>query len=700
MVVINIKKYSLIIFILIIISFFNPLIEVSAYEGYDYVGTYYIQSQINMYSDDVISMLNIDYQASSTAIPLKSTFGDIMIGLRFNNISMPVNTTHTSIIQWAYLSLWSDQDSINPDYRSMVTLYYINQDNPNTFYNYTDLTTRPLSTVYINWDAYNLYGQKWVNTSDIKDIVLPKIPINNNGSLGFIILSAKGNGIRHFTSWDWNPDYAPKLYICYRLYKIKSGYQETYKGFDIYENHTSLNPIVNIEDVGYIKYCMEIDGQDFDKYLIVDLSFFDTYWSYDYFIQIPNGTLYSPLVGSLFKSNDRGKTWENLGAFIQDDEWSSGICSIHYFNGTLHFVYNSMKTGYSTYTCMIYRNLTLSNSIFGDSIVLKHSTLGSQGGANIAMDKLGNIYVGWYGAQGGSSSTRSYFKQYNITTKNWEATYNQPLTLGKHVWTGIECEQNHTGQNAWVFVCYHHWYAGSDTVLWRLRNETLSWSGETTLDGGASYVDTEMDKYNQVHTTTYESQIIHYRKYNRNTGMGSVLTVDSPFYYPTIGCYNNSVYIYYCKVSPKVGYYKYKLYNETTFSSRYQILDTPYVNTIPLKYFSETSLKEGKEDEPFYFIDDENVTCNMLKGKTYKTIEELKYWIDFCLSGQSTSYDAMPYLGNWILAGMGLIGLILIPLSFIIFGLSIKSGDFMNAVYLFIILFFIGIGMVAGWLWA
>ncbi len=684
---------SIIISIIIFFSLINEVKIVSGLDGYEYIGTYYLYSQINQTTDDVVATIGNDYQDSSGAIPLKTSIFDLAIGLRFNNLSIPINATHRSIIQWSKLSLYTQQTTYIEGERCRFSIYYCNNDT--TFTNYTNLVNRKTSVAYVNIDAYEFVGNGiWWNTTNIKDVILPPIPINNNGSIVLKILSAKGLGVRSFVSFDGISQYAPKLYVCYKLYKIKSGYYDTYRGYDIYENYTSLPPLVNIQGTSYTKWCMEIDNQDFDNWLIVDLDFFDTYWSYDYFVEIPNGTLYSPLLGILYKSNDRGITWSSLGAFIEGDEWDSGVCSVHYFNGTLHFVYNAKKTGYPSYLCMIYRNMTISDSVFGDSFVLKSSSLGSQGGANIAMDKLGNIYVGWYGAQGGSSTTRSYFRQYNITSKNWETTYNQPLTLGKHVWTGIECEQNHTGQNAWVFVCYHHWYAGSDTVIWRLRNETLSWSAETNLDSGASYVDTEMDKYNQVHTTTYESQIIHYRKYNRITGMGSVLTVDSGYYYPTIGCYNGLVYVYFTKTATTTGYYKYKVYNETTFSSLYEILDTPYIHIIPLKYFSETSLREGKENKTSYFwIDEDNNThC------CFEEPDDVKDDIDkYIGTGQ---VDKLPNLGSNIILWMGLCGLGMIPLGFILFVLNVKDGDWSNAFYMLMVMELIGLGFIIVWLWS
>jgi hypothetical protein len=85
-------------------------------------------------------------------------------------------------------------------------------------------------------------------------------------------------------------------------------------------------------------------------------------------------------------------------------------------------------------------------------------------------------------------------------------------------------------------------------------------------------------------------------------------------------------------------------------------------------------------------------------GPVFPTPEDAEDYIDQMLGGLAPDYDALPNLGSNIVLIMGIMGLIMIPGSFIVAGHTIRQGDWTHGLYLLIMMFVLGFAFVTGWL--
>jgi len=108
-------------------------------------------------------------------------------------------------------------------------------------------------------------------------------------------------------------------------------------------------------------------------------------------------------------------------------------------------------------------------------------------------------------------------------------------------------------------------------------------------------------------------------------------------------------------------------------------------------YFSFNTLTYPDD---VFIVADENGTVL----DTFPTLEDARDFVGWYESSANPAYDAIPNLGNTIIAIMGLMGLIMIPGSFIMFGHSVKGGDWIQGFYYLLMMFFVGLGFVTVWL--
>lgn len=95
-----------------------------------------------------------------------------------------------------------------------------------------------------------------------------------------------------------------------------------------------------------------------------------------------------------------------------------------------------------------------------------------------------------------------------------------------------------------------------------------------------------------------------------------------------------------------------------------------------------------------FVVADENGTVI----DTFPNLEDARDFVDWYTSAANPTYDALPNLGNTIIAIMGIMGLIMIPGSFIMFGHCTRSGDWVQGFYYLLVMFFVGLGFVTVWL--
>lgn len=724
MVVIRIKgihksyiKYfllPLLIFMLLIFSIINIINYAYGQtpEGYEYVGTYSDEYQISSSSDDAIIMVGVDFQKTSSAIPIKSNFADIIVGLRFNNVFVPKNSTHTSYIFKSSISLFSDLETYVDD-TCMVTIYYIDEENPQTFQNYTDLINRPLSVINKNWDARDLHSQKWVNTSDIYHLINARVANVTGKSLGFVIYSESSIVQRHFSAYDWDSNYSAKLYITYKLYKLKSGYEETYRGWDIYSDNISypydwmFSQGANGERHKQTDYNSSHRNIIFSGTSDAQSSFKQRIIRVGKYILVSN-------YGYIYYSIDEGKTWTNMDKI--NKQWSEleiyGCSDLGLFadkNGIIHCGWSSVGEGHPDEYYQLYANITI---LVNGTLQFSNYTILTNFKSydcNLFMDNTNKLWILYQRFNEAPAEHDIYLslRYANGTWKNpmliveasSDTRMSQPVIIVEN-----------TTSNPNAYLVYHHYDFGG-TPYSRVKGryiydnltlgsiETISTQGGTLNSGDHDAIINERENYIYVSwyqqvTTSYYGIGLKYKDMNVSESWSSIIWVTATNQKHRLGdigldVVNNKIFFsWFSEWMPCFLGRRFLIESKTWEGSQFVSDTTTTSGQVQINNYFDDFYKE-------YYAKDNNHT-----SPKFPDIDELKDWIDDTMEGGNPEYDALSYMGDWILAGMGLLGIIMIPLSFIMFGLSIKSGEFIDAVYLWIILFFVGVGFLVTWLWA
>ena len=133
------------------------------------------------------------------------------------------------------------------------------------------------------------------------------------------------------------------------------------------------------------------------------------------------------------------------------------------------------------------------------------------------------------------------------------------------------------------------------------------------------------------------------------------------------------------------------------------VIGSEYVYALNTYDFSYGSVDKGQFEyfsvinEESYLLTDED--GNIIDIIDVDDIEDVYDWIDNYL-GASPEYDKTPWMGDFTLLLVGLVGVAFIPLGFLIFVSSVRDGDIIGGLQTLVIMFFIGIGCIITWLWA
>lgn len=235
-----------VIVILIIIVMSNIIINVPHAEAGRWRYQYAIEDiyNITQSSDDAVAVINNYFASDGETITLKSNIYDSIIGLRFDNIVLPWNSTHQYRVQSAFLSLYSDHEPLSYELESEKVSIYFERDNYNiqTFSNYTEMISRVPSYNYRNWDLDDVHGGKWNDSPNIGILVNGATGFDND-TICFLIYSDRGIWFRYFNTIDSFVDYAPRLHIISYIYEYEeeppsgaedSEFIETYRDLDIW----------------------------------------------------------------------------------------------------------------------------------------------------------------------------------------------------------------------------------------------------------------------------------------------------------------------------------------------------------------------------------------------------------------------------------------------------------------------------------
>ena len=105
-------------------------------------------------------------------------------------------------------------------------------------------------------------------------------------------------------------------------------------------------------------------------------------------------------------------------------------------------------------------------------------------------------------------------------------------------------------------------------------------------------------------------------------------------------------------------------------------------------------------EEGYIATDNGTLLCDLYSiiDCEYTDLDELKDDIDRLLQGVDPTYDANEGLGNAVVLIMGIMGMIMIPASFMMLKYQISAGEWTQGFYYLLMMFFVGLGFVTVWL--
>ncbi len=166
--------------------------------------------------DDVEEQSDGSIYPDSSDLELVHEGGDQIIGLRFNQISIPQGATVSS----AYIQFTVDESDATDS--TLLNIYAQNSDNAPAFSsNDLDVSSRTKTTATVSWDVpvwdtVDVSGEEQ-RTPDLKELlqeVISRQGWEENGSVVFII---EGSGKRVADSYEGGADKAPKLIVEYTV---------------------------------------------------------------------------------------------------------------------------------------------------------------------------------------------------------------------------------------------------------------------------------------------------------------------------------------------------------------------------------------------------------------------------------------------------------------------------------------------------
>jgi len=256
-----------------------PVTQVKALDGYDSLGYVYDTYQVSSSADDAFLTVGSQFNSDWDYVPVKHSYLDTIIGLRFENVSIPDNSTHFGAVRAVYLSLYSDSATYIPE-PCLVTGYYCDEYNGSSFSSYSDLLNRAVRANPFSIDCYDLHAVsgvgQWVNSSNFYGQSIGVIP-DAPSAITFKILSTSGSGLRQARTFDYNSSLGAKLYVVYELFEatdIFGVFVEKYRGYEIYNNgeyenfyqdYTEVDPVGVLSVSESNPYRIDFDDLGFES---------------------------------------------------------------------------------------------------------------------------------------------------------------------------------------------------------------------------------------------------------------------------------------------------------------------------------------------------------------------------------------------------------------------------------------------------
>ena len=747
------KRKSILMFLILLFSF----ISFMPYGFADYV---YVEDsyQVNESKDDAVYYVGFNYYDDDSFLLITSNLYDVKTGIVFNNISIYDNATFVE----AYLSLYSN-DSYTDDQDYWVTIYGIDEDNISSFSNFEDFNNKSYTSQNSNWNLKDLEGlDTWVNSTNLASLfneVKSRSGWSSGNNLGLYILSVKSSdAYRMCLSYDGNSSYAPKLYLKYRYY-VADGvgeeleFVEEYRDYDIYVNVTEAGfdygnytlyditgdmgggaPVIEIGNLA-----SEVIGYGKSRYWAVGWDSGGDVWIWN----------------STDKQNWYGSQITTGGYGIILSLGHQGLLSTFDENGDIHIMYKSEDSNQNAYYTYYHKVETFANGSINDLglQVVSYGTLSSSNvprhlmvdvqGYPIANIKRGqspyNHIVGsstkdgtWvqdYYVDTGSSSVRNQlcplntgdgkdFLHFRNNGHYIEAKYFDESieTLGTGSIIDNTLDWYDFGMNKYA---NSYVYLGVPRIWSSFRgdNETIialqgydEVNGDTrvnayrTVDGGDTWSKKLIYEYDDFSSSDYIGCVVRYNSYgdifvfyehdDANEG-------NKTWYYSALSegkidtGFNNTWDKENIEICDFNGLQEGQVEGSALWSiarggQSIYVIDRGFMVGRADRIMSSVDIFiDSEEGEDHYFIYDDKGDLVM---SCFTELEEAEDYIDDLLYEKQFS-------GSTIMWILGLIGLIMMPTSFVVFVIYMQKGDYSNAFILLMSLFLIGMALFINWMW-
>lgn len=733
------KRRSGLIIILILLSTLSNLNYLKEAKAiHTTIGHYVIERQIALSSDDAYLYIDGGYSDDTYKIPLANNNYDIMIGLRFQNVSRnPSNETYYETIESSYLSFYTTDDYPAPLGDTLGTIYGIREEGDiSTFNNYSDLIDREIWGYYPSNQNFNevIGSGEWWNTTDIRHITRNLIK-EDERDIGFTIYIESGGALRLFNTFDYNSSWGVKLYITVIQYSIyspesDSNYIETYRGYDIYSlvragtkdyiftedesSHRLYYDTVHLRPATPIEFdTAESHTTDYgDRRMIIRL-FNDTI-----------GIVYDDeLAGSaqifIIYSHDNGTTWTDKTRIstldgMENYNQINPSVAIDY-NGFIHVVFSGY-IGENTSGIYYVKHTTEWNTPILIS-TYTNMTLYTQSFPVIAIDEEDYIHVSWYGL------TDEY---YPINTQIWyvnkTSSWSYPFRISTfpsmenyaQTWVGITVDSLNMTHIAWVAKT-NLTEQYKTQIYHSYKNITWSYPVRVSVRDGMI----EDGQGGVTIASGYNENTVHIAWHGKIGTSSATRIWYSQFFngswsYPlNIATYPNMPGLIYSQSYPSIAGYPngdidvlwfgkcegVDVTDPLIWLAWYNTVsgwDIDYVQDMVgrKKWYPKIRYSRYPLQYVKYVVKDENGT---VISPVVNTVKECKEWINNYLS--HSGGEQLDKWGDTILSLMGLSGFIMIPLSFWLFMANMHS-DLENAFYLLMVFFIMGLAFVITWLWA
>lgn len=668
-------------------------------EGLEYETRYiYQEYSVNLTTDDVELGGYQSYNDNGIISYLRHPYADVRLGYRFTNITKPfTNCT----LESSKVSLRKYDVGFESEETVYSTIYGLEENNPQTFTNASDFVSRPYTDQHINWNIANIFSSEWENTTDLNEIVgyLINNVWTNNTAIGFVMLSASGDDYRYCSTFDRGIAYAPKLYIVWKYQaEIKPittlEFVKIYKGYAVYRNltRTFSDPYfigINYENQGF-EQCTQ--GKTFHAQGLFWIFFYNNtdFWYVTF--------------------NEATQTLGNitLATHIahQGSHDSGDSISIFYHEG-LNIVDTAYLAQADTNSAIIYRRGTPYAN--GSIVWLPWSSaeLGNNQRPSISVSEDGYpwiMYRDW------SVSKRPFITTSDTNDGTWSVRAGFPYQLES--WTTNTWNRIGTLANNTIYAMYFS-ANGLEGRLWN-----GSWGVNEDINGTASlnYGFSSIAVGNNVHAFYLddEKKMKYTTRYYSNhswTGHKTISIMNQTGLLAEYDFDAGAIYLTYNDANENAFYYRSINPSNRVVGNEIEWFEVPirelqqynnyggshYVSTeATIGYSTNTSspwemwlITKTFTSEYHYFV----FEGSTLIASCFPTEEDTDDWID--------DYDhkkKFEPVGDWMIFWMGMIGLLMIPLGFILFVLDMQKGEFENAFFMLMVLVIMGIGLVTVWL--